>query len=108
MPAPTTTILFMGKAPGSLGRLFAADLRLEHVLQPIFDLLVRLVHFLVGQGAVVGPVIESVSEAFRSGWNAVAAVDIEKAQAAEQVAARRADLRLNPVGSNGVVHDDSD
>jgi hypothetical protein len=69
--------------PGSL----AADLRLEDVLEPVLDLLVGLVHFLVGQRAVERLVRQGVGEALLSGRDALALVQVEKPHAGQQVAA---------------------
>ena len=67
--------------------LLAANLRLEDVLEPILDLLVRLVHFLVGQRAVVGLVGQRIRQALGARRDAVAAVQVEQPHAAQQVAA---------------------
>ena len=43
--------------PARRGSILPADLRLEDVLQPVLDLLVRLLHLLVCQRPVVGLVM---------------------------------------------------
>src|SRR5271155_4400215 len=82
----------MGSPPRLFYHLLPPNLRLQNVLEPLLDLLVRLVHFLVGQGAIVCLVGEGISEAFGAGRDAGAAIKVEEADNAEQIAAGRSNF----------------
>ena len=73
--------------------LLPAVTRLQDMFEAILDLLVRLVDLLVGQRAVVGLVGQGVGQALGARGDAVAAIEVEQADAAQQVAAGGADLR---------------
>src|SRR5207302_1335578 len=72
--------------------LLPPDLSLEHVFEAVLDLLVCLVHFLVGQRAVVRLIGQGERQALLALGNAAAAVQVEEADLAQQVAAAGADL----------------
>ena len=48
---------------------FPANLRFEHKFEPIFDFLVGLVHFFIGQGPILGLVNQMIGQALSSSWN---------------------------------------
>ena len=87
-----SALMPLDPAEVALFRFLAANLRLEDVLQPILDLLVRLVDFLVGQRAVVGLVGQRVGQALRAGRDA-------RRRGRGRTAARRAAGRRRRRGS---------
>src|SRR5437660_972761 len=91
MPAPTMITLAI-----TLLYIFPTNLGLEHVFQSAFDLLVRLIDLLVRQGAFLGLIRQRKGQAFRTGRNATAPIQVKQAHTAQQSAACRPHLGDNP------------
>src|SRR5207253_3317296 len=84
---PTLSSCHARQSPFFSARSFlAADLRLEPMLEAILDFLVGLVHFLVGERAILGLVRQRIGEALGPCRDALAAVEVEQPHAAQQIA----------------------
>src|SRR6478672_11756542 len=68
----------MSAKPQAAMLLLTADRRLQHVLEPVLDLLVRLLDVLVGERAVERLVGEGVGQALLARRHALAVVDVEQ------------------------------